>query len=92
MPRHRGAGRVRGRPLAYFFLPQQTRSAPCAAHCAAVLLAAALLLLCRFLYLSRYVVYSDDEAYLDFDRTLSSTRDPKQTQNPDVFPFTTLIA
>ena len=58
----------------------------------AVLLAAALLLLCRFLYLSRYVVYSDDEAYLDFDRTLSATRDPKQTQNPDDFPFTTLIA
>ena len=58
----------------------------------AVLLAAALLLLGRFLYLSRYVVYSDDEAYLDFDRTLSATRDPKQTQNPDDFPFTTLIA
>ena len=58
----------------------------------AVLLAAALLLLCRFLYLSRYVVYSGNEAYLDFDRTLSATRDPKQTQNPDDFPFTTLIA
>lgn len=58
----------------------------------AVLLAAALLLLCRFLYLSRYVVYSGNEAYLDFDRTLSATRDPQQTQNPDDFPFTTLIA
>ena len=56
------------------------------------LLAAALLLLCRFLYLSRYVVYSGNEAYLDFDRTLSATRDPQQTQNPDDFPFTTLIA
>ena len=38
------------------------------------------------------MVYSDDGAYLDFDRTLSATRDPKQTQNPDDFPFTTLIA
>ena len=58
----------------------------------AVLLAAALLLLCRFLYLSRYVVYSGNEAYLDFDRTLSATRDPQQTQNPEDYPFTTLIA
>ena len=58
----------------------------------AVLLAAALLLLCRFLYLSRYVVYSGNEAYLDFDRTLSATRDPQMAQNPEDYPFTTLIA
>ena len=49
-------------------------------------------LLCRFFYLSRYVVYSGDEAYLDFDRTLSASRTPQSSQNPEEFPFTTLIA
>ena len=58
----------------------------------AVLLAAALLLLCRFLYLSRYVVYANGEAYLDFDRTLSATRETQAAQDPEDYPFTTLIA
>ena len=58
----------------------------------AVLLVAALLLLCRFLYLSRYVVYANGEAYLDFDRTLSATRETQAAQDPEDYPFTTLIA
>lgn len=48
MPRHGGAGRVRGRPLAYFFFRSKRLLRRVLLTVLAVLLAAALLLLCRF--------------------------------------------